>query len=63
MGRSDQANLEAMGLADACFFPHYGVEWEGLLAEKAGGGELGEAGRVICLTDDGEQTFTCGDDE
>ena len=57
---SDEKSLVAMGLApEGCaFFPHYTSEWASLVEEKKG-----EVERVVCLTDDGESSLVCGDDE
>ena len=57
---SDDASVVGMGLVrDTSFFPHYeAAQWAGLVE-----GKKGEVARVICLTDDGEQSYVSGDDE
>jgi len=58
---SDPASLEAMGLVDCVLFPHFSEDWASLVAQESAAADL--HGRVICLTDDGEQSYICGDDE
>lgn len=55
---SREENLEAMGLAPTSFFPHYDAEkWSSLVASK----KSEVHGRVVCLTDDGEEAYINGD--
>ena len=55
---TDEANQQAMGLAPVSLFPHYDAElWRNLVDSKRG--EV--HGRVLCLTDDGEESYVNGD--
>jgi peptidase E len=57
---SDEENLQAMGLVEGtAFFPHYEAEqWSSLVEQKKA-----EVPRVVCLTDDGIESYVSGDEE